>query len=132
MLCLFNRALKELSTTTHCSMGRMSPVQIEALAAHILNIPTLPTELANLLVSRSQGNPLFLHELVKVMKEQGVLWVDEKTQTCETRVQVAWVDKAVAVACFGCQAKLPSKERNRCKACGYVFCGICTPKQCFK
>ncbi|ETV87086.1 hypothetical protein, variant 1 [Aphanomyces astaci] len=128
------RALKELPSTTSCHMGRMTPVQIEMLATRILNIPTLPTELANLLVSRSQGNPLFLHELIKVMKDQGVLWVDEKTQLCETRVQVAWADKASAVACFGCQVKLPPKttDRNRCKACGYVFCAPCTPKQCFK
>ncbi|RHY42169.1 hypothetical protein DYB34_002867 [Aphanomyces astaci] len=99
-------ALKELPSTTSCHMGRMTPVQIEMLATRILNIPTLPTELANLLVSRSQGNPLFLHELIKVMKDQGVLWVDEKTQLCETRVQVAWADKASAVACFGCQHRM--------------------------
>ncbi|RHY27176.1 hypothetical protein DYB32_007574 [Aphanomyces invadans] len=107
-------------------MGRMTPIQIETLASHILNIPALPTDLANLLVSRSQGNPLFLHELIKVMKHQGVLYVDEKNQQCETRVQVAWADKASAVACFGCQTKLPPKstDRHRCKACGYICFGM--------
>ncbi|KAF0689361.1 Aste57867_19187 [Aphanomyces stellatus] len=127
------RALKDLESTTRCVMDRMQPAQIEELALAILKVQTLPDDLASVLVSRSQGNPLFLHELIKEMSDQEVLKVDNKTNSCETRVQLAWGDKAHAMFCFGCQAKLQSsKERTRCKACGYVFCAACTPKQCIK
>ncbi|CAK4200504.1 unnamed protein product [Aphanomyces euteiches] len=127
------RALKELESTTACVMGRMQPAQIETLAMRILHVAAIPTELGNLLVSRSQGNPFFLHELIKEMRLQGVLQLDDKTASCELRMQVAWGDKANAIFCFGCQADINiAKDRLRCKACGFVFCVLCAPKQCYK
>lgn len=59
--------------------------------------------------------------------------VDSKRRTCQMHVQEPGGEKSNASYCFHCYFKFSaSKEKHRCKCCGYIFCGQCTPKQCRK
>ncbi|RMX70051.1 hypothetical protein DD238_000905 [Peronospora effusa] len=147
------RLLKRMKFSTCASMDTFSSDEIEVLSRQILKVPSIPSNLLEILVSRSQGNPLFLHEIIGEMQEQQVIRVDEKmgARKCKLQVQEPWGDKYKARFCFACHAsfsspkkdKLKEKEMNldqreeaarkirqRCKCCGYVFCAECTPKAC--
>ncbi|EQC40568.1 hypothetical protein SDRG_02456 [Saprolegnia diclina VS20] len=127
------RALKALPSTTTCVLERMSPAQTEALAKHILSIQTLDPELATLLVGRAQGNPLFLHEILKEMQAHKSLQIQANDASCSPIAQVAWGEKKDADRCFECHDALGAhKDKFRCKHCGFVFCARCTPKACYK
>ena len=67
------RAFKNLETTTTAIVESLSPLQTIELALKILQVDIVPQELANLLVSRSQGNPLFLIEILTEMMSQQVV-----------------------------------------------------------
>ena len=57
--------------------------------------------------------------------------MDEKRRSCVTRAQESWSDKSSACFCFQCHGVLnASKDRHRCKCCGYIFCEACTPSAC--
>ncbi|OQR95212.1 adenylate cyclase [Achlya hypogyna] len=127
------RALKALPSTAACVLERMTPAQTEALAKHILQIQTLDDELANLLVSRAQGNPLFLHEILQEMLAQHSLQIQANDASCSPIAQVAWAEKKDSLHCFECHIALGAlKDKCRCKHCGFVFCARCTPKACYK
>ena len=55
-------------------------------------IPNTPPELVDLIVSRSEGNPFYLEELIKMLVEDGVIvaeseqWRVEVARLAETRV----------------------------------------------
>lgn len=55
-------------------------------------LPSMPAELIDLIVSRSEGNPFYLEELIKMLIEDGVIvmdggkWRVEKSRLDETRV----------------------------------------------
>uniref|UniRef100_K3WD91 FYVE zinc finger domain-containing protein n=1 Tax=Globisporangium ultimum (strain ATCC 200006 / CBS 805.95 / DAOM BR144) TaxID=431595 RepID=K3WD91_GLOUD len=49
------------------------------------------------------------------------------------QVQESWGEKSGANFCFHCHFKFTSsKDKHRCKCCGYIFCAPCTPKACRK
>ncbi|RLN70465.1 hypothetical protein BBJ28_00013565 [Nothophytophthora sp. Chile5] len=126
-LCL----LKNMKPTVCESLEPFSSEDIEALSRQILKVSTIPSPLLTILVSRSQGNPLFLYEIIAEMQQQQVITVDSNKQACELHVQEPWGDKSSARFCFACHLKFPgSKAKHRCKCCGYVFCVACTPKAC--
>ncbi|CAH0522567.1 unnamed protein product [Peronospora belbahrii] len=145
------RLLKRMKFSTCMSMDTFSSDEIEVLSQQILKVPSIPNNLLEILMSRSQGNPLFLHEIIAEMQEQQVIRVDEKkgARKCELHVQKPWGDKYKAQFCFACHASFlnPRKDkvkelemdqgeettkkiRQRCKCCGYIFCAECTPKAC--
>lgn len=147
------RALKKMNSTVCHVLDPLCAQDVEALASRILEVPTIPKELADVFVSRSQGNPLFLQEIIADMRRQQAVrgWngllcgvkdhtngfdklqirVDVKRRTCQLQVQEPWGDKSSANCCFYCHGKLSTfKDKHRCKCCGYVFCSACTPKAC--
>ncbi|GMF12061.1 unnamed protein product [Phytophthora lilii] len=147
------RLLKRMKSSTCTSLDTFSSDEIEVLSRQILKVPAIPSNLLAILVSRSQGNPLFLHEIIAEMQEQQVIKVDEKkgSRKCELHVQEPWGDKSKAQFCFACHASFSKKDKDkpkdpemtpdndkevakktkhRCKCCGYVFCAECTPKAC--
>ncbi|OQS05187.1 adenylate cyclase [Thraustotheca clavata] len=124
------RALKKLPSTVACVMERLTPMQTEALTKHILQIQVLDNELANLIISRAQGNPLFLSEILKDMHDQHSLRIQNHNASCSPVAQIAWADKKNTMYCFECHIELV--DRFRCKQCGFVFCGRCTPRACYK
>ncbi|POM65288.1 Adenylate cyclase, partial [Phytophthora palmivora] len=72
------RILKRMKSSMCASLDTFSSDEIEKLSRQILTVPDIPDNLLAILVSRSQGNPLFLHEIIAEMKEQQVLQVDER------------------------------------------------------
>ena len=75
--CSIDRALKSMPNTVSMVMEAMNPMHTEQLAMHILKISSLPRELGNILVSRSQGNPLFLNEIIREMHQQEAVCVNK-------------------------------------------------------
>ncbi|KAG7397592.1 Adenylate cyclase type 10 [Phytophthora boehmeriae] len=134
------RLLKQMSSSTCEALETFCSDEIEILSRQILKVPTIPKDLLVILFSRSQGNPLFLHEIIAEMREQEVIEVDQRKGTCALHVQTPWGDKFKAQFCFSCHLKFHKKDKekvttktkkHRCKCCGYVFCPTCTPKACF-
>ncbi|ETO85802.1 hypothetical protein F444_00587 [Phytophthora nicotianae P1976] len=160
--CSFRKQLsllKRLKSSSCKSLDSFSSGETELLSRQILKVPVIPSDLLAILVSRSQGNPLFLHEIIAEMQEQQVIKVDDKkgARTCELHVQESWGDKSKAQFCFACHASfgnpkkdkdkdkkidvekemnqitdidVAKKSKHRCKCCGYFFCAECTPKAC--
>lgn len=154
------RLLRRLKSSSFKCLDSFSRSETEVLSRHILKVPVIPSNLLKILVSRSQGNPLFLHEIIAEMQEQQVIKVDEKRgiRTCELHVQISWGDKSKAQFCFACHSsfgnprkdkekdkikvdvekemnqgfdsEVTKKTKHRCKCCGYFFCAECTPKAC--
>lgn len=67
------RALKQLNSSVCHVLEPLGSDEVEALARRILDVTHIPTELAEVFVSRSQGNPLFLHEIIADMQRQQVV-----------------------------------------------------------
>ncbi|DBA05442.1 TPA: hypothetical protein N0F65_007604 [Lagenidium giganteum] len=127
------RVVKKMNNTTCEVMEPLENALIERLALQILKVRTIPGELMSILLSRSQGNALFLREIISEMIQQQVINVDSKRQTCTMQVQEPWGEKCKTSYCFHCYTKFAaSKDKHRCKCCGYVFCTPCTPKACRK
>lgn len=64
------RALKQMSSSVCHALEPLGSNEVDELARHILQVQHIPPELAEVLVSRSQGNPLFLSEIIADMKRQ--------------------------------------------------------------
>lgn len=69
------RVLKQMRSSVCESLEPLCGTEIEELALQILNVREIPSELVAILVSRSQGNPLFLRELISEMLQQQVVSV---------------------------------------------------------
>lgn len=164
------RVLKRIRSSVCQLLEPLCGPDVEQLALQTLRVQEIPSELMAILVSRSQGNPLFLRELIFEMLQQqvvsGVLLivlklvvnnvqhcrtgllqlttnfhiivckqikVDSKRRTCQMHVQESGGDKSNASYCFACYSRFSaSKDKHRCKCCGYIFCALCTPKECRK
>lgn len=128
------RLLKRMKSSTCESLETFTSAEIDVLSRQILTVPAIPHDLLSILVSRSQGNPLFLNEIIAEMQQQQVIKVDTTKGTCELRVQEPWGDKFKAKFCFSCHLEFHADKvktkKHRCKCCGYVFCATCTPKAC--
>ena len=57
-------------------LSNLEPAATAALAQALLGVTDLPASVADLVYARSQGNPLFVEELVHALREQGCLAVD--------------------------------------------------------
>jgi class 3 adenylate cyclase len=59
------------------TVGALDRGDMATMARGILEIATLPDELATLLASKAEGNPLFIEEVTKSLLEEGVLRRDD-------------------------------------------------------
>lgn len=64
------RAFKQMNSSVCHVLEPLGSDDVEALARHILEVQHIPPELAEVFVSRSQGNPLFLREIIADMQRQ--------------------------------------------------------------
>lgn len=102
---LFNRKSTSLLTSQngHRTQSTQLPLRIELnslthddslkLVENILHkIPEIPNDLSNMIVTRSEGNPFYLEELIKVLIEDGVIitgqeqWQVHAKQLKEVRI----------------------------------------------
>ncbi|MEM7331100.1 MAG: adenylate/guanylate cyclase domain-containing protein [Chloroflexota bacterium] len=102
---LFNRKTTSILTAVngHRSQSRQLPLRLELktlthddslkLVENILHkIPDIPDDLSDLIVNRSEGNPFYLEELIKVLIEDGVIvtgqeqWQVHLNQLKEVRI----------------------------------------------
>uniref|UniRef100_H3HE67 Adenylate cyclase n=1 Tax=Phytophthora ramorum TaxID=164328 RepID=H3HE67_PHYRM len=126
------RMLKRMKASTSKSIDTLTSHEIEELSRQILKVPVIPKNLLAILGSRSQGNPLFLHEIIAEMQEQQVIQIDEKKRTfASSKKEKKSNDKDKDMNPSG-KGKLEEvrKTKHRCKCCGYVFCAECTPNAC--
>ncbi len=75
------------------TLNALSEENSRKLVREILRkLPDIPTDLANLIVERSEGNPFYVEELVKILIEDGVIiageesWQLRRNQLTEVRV----------------------------------------------
>ena len=62
------------SALTSISLDPLSPDHARALVAEILQrLPAIPQVLTELIVSRAEGNPFFVEELVKMLLDEGII-----------------------------------------------------------
>jgi len=78
---------------THLWLRPLSEEESRRLAAEILRrVPDAPAALIDLVVSRSEGNPFYMEELIKMLIEDGVIvagddrWRFEQARLAEARV----------------------------------------------
>lgn len=83
----------EHPNSTRIALRPLNETDSRSLVAQILRqIPNTPPELVDLIVSRSEGNPFYLEELIKMLVEDGVIvaegeqWRVEVARLAETRV----------------------------------------------
>ncbi len=71
-------ALAELPEAERLTLGALAPDEIVALAAGRLGVPAeaLPEAVAELLRTRSDGNPFFAEELIYFLRDHGLLSVE--------------------------------------------------------
>ena len=62
------------NATTHITLEPLAPDQCRVLVAEILQrLPSVPQVLTELIVSRAEGNPFFIEELIKMLLDDGVI-----------------------------------------------------------
>lgn len=62
----------------YLTLAPLSEAESQLLTAHLLHrVPEIPPELSELLVSRTDGNPYYLEELVKMLMDDGVIVAPE-------------------------------------------------------
>lgn len=63
---------------TYLTLAPLSEAESHLLTTHLLHrVPEIPPELSHLLVSRTDGNPYYLEELVKMLMDDGVIVAPE-------------------------------------------------------
>jgi class 3 adenylate cyclase/tetratricopeptide (TPR) repeat protein len=67
------RAILTKSYASRVPLEPLSPAQRTAMAQHILGKATLPPEVEQLIVTKTDGNPLFIEELLRALLESGAL-----------------------------------------------------------
>lgn len=67
------RVLKRMRSSVCETLEPLCGADVEKLALQTLAVHEIPRELMAILVSRSQGNPLFLRELISEMRQQQVV-----------------------------------------------------------
>lgn len=85
--------IPSIHTDLHISLKALSKKASSELVFEILRkLPDIPEDLAALIVQRSEGNPFYLEELIKILIEDGVIiagddvWELRRSQLTEVRV----------------------------------------------
>ena len=63
--------------TTNIFLDRLSFEESESLVDELMPNADLPTEVKNGIISRSEGNPYFIEEFVRMILEQGYIQIDD-------------------------------------------------------
>ncbi len=72
-------ALRQLPAHTLLTLGPLPPEQGPELARASLGVATLPPPIEQLFVERGQGNPFFIEEIARAVRESGVVTRDPDT-----------------------------------------------------
>ncbi len=59
-------------------LGTLTIEQVEALAADVLGADSIGPDLARLVRRTAEGNPLYLEEVLKALRQAGRVWFDDK------------------------------------------------------
>jgi predicted ATPase len=70
-------AVSELPASRTVPVGHMSPAELVRIARNQLDARSLSQKAARLLGTKSVGSPFFCLELVKLLTEQGVLYLKD-------------------------------------------------------
>ncbi|NQU96141.1 MAG: tetratricopeptide repeat protein [Chloroflexi bacterium] len=79
LMCLTMRPKDDLdlalrpASTTAIALGELAPDAAGRLVSAMLDVPALPGHVGQAIVSRARGNPLFLEEVARSMRESGTL-----------------------------------------------------------
>ncbi len=72
------KALREFGARfTDLPLRRLDPDDCRQLLTHLVRLDPWPTEMQELILSRTEGNPLYIEELLRVLVDDGVLVRDE-------------------------------------------------------
>jgi class 3 adenylate cyclase/tetratricopeptide (TPR) repeat protein len=69
----YNQPLGERAHFSRIALGHLPPEESQAMAGQVLKVRSLPSELEELITSKSEGNPFYIEELTKSLLESGVL-----------------------------------------------------------
>ncbi len=78
LLCLTQRPkdnpdLKLSTDAVHFELGELSDKDALQMIEHMLDVPEFPEQLAIIIISKGKGNPLFLLEIMRTLKQSGNL-----------------------------------------------------------
>jgi eukaryotic-like serine/threonine-protein kinase len=59
-------------------LGTLTTEQVESLAADVLGAASIGPDLASLVRRTAEGNPLYLEEVLKALRQGGRIWFDDK------------------------------------------------------
>ena len=77
---LGTHALEESAAPLRLELRTLKPEVSQELVKHILRkIPDIPDALTEIIITRSEGNPFYLEELIKVLIEDGVILTGQET-----------------------------------------------------
>jgi len=62
---------------TQVTLNRLGRTQVEAMIPSLTGAKTLPTEVVQQVVAKTDGVPLFVEELVKMILESGLVWEED-------------------------------------------------------
>eukprot|EP00947_MAST-08B_sp_MAST-8B-sp1_P000620 g620.t1 len=109
--------------------------EVGRLACDALGVVVMPPSLQQVLYGKSEGNPLFVLELIGQLIADEDIVVNPATQavSAPNAVRREWAEDKDSPQCSRCSAKFTSmRRRHHCRCCGKVFCGSCASSQYFK
>jgi class 3 adenylate cyclase/tetratricopeptide (TPR) repeat protein len=85
-LCLSQRSIARrpsaaegMSQYTRLFLKELPPRESVELARSAIDVETLPEELADLVVAKSQGNPFYIEQMMRSLADAGRVWKDDRT-----------------------------------------------------
>ncbi|UPK31098.1 AAA family ATPase [Bradyrhizobium sp. 195] len=73
----FEAAWTGLSNVRSLTLGRLNPDEVKGVATQVANGRALPTDVIKQIITKTDGNPLFVEELTKAVLETGFLVEDQ-------------------------------------------------------
>ncbi|MBN2364088.1 tetratricopeptide repeat protein [candidate division WOR-3 bacterium] len=70
---------ERISNLHEMNLKPLKKEQSDSLISFILNIENIPPVLKDKIIKYSQGNPLFLEEITKMLVEKGIVWKENNT-----------------------------------------------------
>ncbi|HKB06894.1 MAG TPA: protein kinase, partial [Candidatus Polarisedimenticolia bacterium] len=108
--------LKRLSTSTRCLRITLAPLnadQVTELLASMVPFGERPEGLARILAERTEGNPLYLEEIMKVLAEEGTLRRHDGSWVAESRtLEAIRLPPSLASAVAQRISALPANDRH--------------------
>jgi len=76
--CTLMEELKNKFTVHEINLRRLSTAETKQISTNLLKIPKLPAILINDIVAKSDGNPFFLEEIIKLLIAKRILYKDNE------------------------------------------------------